>query len=448
MDYALLDTIKWLVENDSIKFIGEGSQLLKIEWNKKYNTIAAYVLIVLALGIAVYQIFDNLPYFRDVWNTIISLLMPFILGFSFAYIFYPILNWMECTALPFITRYRFTRRLYRSVGILLTVVLGISIIVVLFSFIIPELFKSVNGIISQITAYAPNVEKFLTDFLARFHMDEALAPTISSITNSVEKFFSQAFDLLSKSLSSIINATISTTINITSYVINIFVGVVISIYLWSSKETYFAQTKKLCYAYMPKNFVDRAISLLHEVNRIFSGFISGKLLDSVIIGILCYLGMLLLDIPFALLISVIVGVTNIIPYFGPFIGAIPSILLLLMVDPLKALWFAIFVLVLQQVDGNIIGPKILGDSTGLPAFWVIFSVTVFGGFFGFFGMLIGVPLFAVIYMLVRRSVNQHLSKKQLSASTADYASSENPLMRKGEKVKKPAHHSDKKQNKD
>lgn len=421
---------------------------MKIEWNKKYNTIAVYVLIVLALSIAVYQIFDNLPYFGGVWNTIIGLMMPFILGFSFAYIFYPILAWMERTALPFITRYRFTRRFYRSVGILLTLVLGISIILILFSFIIPELFKSVNGIISQITAYAPNIERFLTDFLARFHMEETLAPLVSSITSSVEKFFSQAFDLLSKSLSSIINATISTTINITSSVINIFVGVVISIYLWSSKETFFAQTKKLCYAYLPKNFVDRSISLLHDVNRIFSGFISGKLLDSVIMGVLCYVGMLLLDIPFALLISVIVGVTNIIPYFGPFIGAIPSILLLLMVDPLKALWFAIFILVLQQVDGNVIGPKILGDSTGLPAFWVIFSVTVFGGFFGFFGMLIGVPLFAVIYMLIRRSVNDHLSKKQLPVSTADYASQENPLMHKGERIEKPVRHGNKTKKKD
>mgnify|MGYP004530444515 CR=1 FL=1 len=421
-----------------------GVELLKIEWNKKYTTIAAYVLIVVAIGIAIYQLFDNLPYFHEVWNTIVKLMMPFILGVCFAYIFYPVLHWVERTALPFLTRYRCTRRFYRGLGILLTVLFVVAVILVLFSFVIPELLNSVNGIISQITAYAPNVDKILTDFLARFHLDSALAPAITSITSSIESFFSQAFDLLSKSLSGIINATISTTITITYTVINIFIGIIISIYLWSSKETFFAQTKKLCYAYFPQTFVDKTISLLHEANRIFSGFISGKLLDSMIIGLLCYIGMFLLNIPFALLISVIVGVTNIIPYFGPFIGAIPSILLLLMVDPMKALWFAIFILVLQQIDGNIIGPKILGDSTGLPAFWVIFAVTVFGGFFGFFGMLVGVPLFAVIYMLVRRSVNQKLEKKQLSVATESYASPENPLMHKGEKVEKPAHLGNKK----
>jgi len=208
----------------------------------------------------------------------------------------------------------------------------------------------------------------------------------------------------------------------------------IAIYLWGSKEKFIAQSKKVSYAYLPQKFVDRMILLLQEANKIFGGFISGKIIDSAIIGVLCYIGMLILNIPYALLISVIVGVTNVIPYFGPFIGAIPSILLLLMVDPVEAIWFGVFVLILQQIDGNIIGPKIIGESTGLSAIWVVFSVTIFGGIFGFVGMLLGVPLFAVIYSVLTRSVNERLAKKNLSVSTDYYASEINQIIKKGEKL--------------
>lgn len=405
---------------------------MKIEWNKKYTTISAYVLIVASIGMLIYFLFDNFTYFRNLGEMLFKVLTPFIIGFVFAYIFNPIMAYIECTMLPFITRSKLTRRTYRSISIFLTLILGIAVISVLFSFIIPELFKSVNGLISQIAAYIPNLERILENALNKLHIENSFDPLISNISTSIEQFFSQTFDLISKSLSGIINATI----NITSAIINVFVGIIIAIYLWSSKEMFFAQTKKLSYAFLPNSFVDKAITILHETNKVFGRFISGKIIDSAIIGVLCYLGMLILDIPFALLVSVIVGVTNIIPYFGPFIGAIPSIILLLMVDPVKALWFAFFILVLQQIDGNIIGPKILGESTGLSAFWVVFSVTVFGGLFGFVGMLIGVPLFAVIYTAVKRSVNRRLGIKNMPECTASYASENNPLIKKGDHIVK------------
>lgn len=403
---------------------------MKIEWNKKYTTISAYILIVATIGILVYFFFANFSYFRNVLNTIINVFTPFIIGIVFAYIFNPIMSYIELKALPFITRYKFTRRAYRNTSILLTLILGIAIISVLFSFIIPELFKNVNSLISQIAAYIPNLEKTLNDILHKLHIERSLEPVVSSISTSVEQFFSQTFNLISKSLSGVINATI----NITSTIINIFVGIVIAIYLWSSKESFFAQIKKFSYAFFPNTFVDKTSAVLLEANQIFGKFISGKIIDSAIIGVLCYIGMLILDIPFALLISVIVGVTNVIPYFGPFIGAIPSIILLLMVDPMNALWFAIFILVLQQIDGNIIGPKILGESTGLSAFWVVFSVTFFGGLFSFTGMLIGVPLFAVIYSAIKRAVNNKLKAKNMSTITTDYASEKAPIIKKGDRL--------------
>lgn len=408
---------------------------MKIEWNKKYTTISAYVLIVMTIAILIFQFFDNITYFRNILDTIFKLMMPFIYGFIFAYVFHPVLKWLETKALPYITKKKLSARTYRSIGILLTIIFAIALILLFSSFIIPELIASLKNIVSQITDYISNLENYLTTLFTNLKLGDTLTPIITKILNSMERFLNQMFDLFSESLSSIINTTINATINITSTVINIFVGIVISVYLWSSKETFFAQLKKLSYAFLPSKFVDRMIVLLCDTNKIFSGFISGKLLDSLIIGALCYLGMVLLGIPYALLISVIVGVTNIIPYFGPFIGAIPSILLLLMVDPIKALWFAIFILVLQQVDGNIIGPKILGDSTGLPAFWVIFAVTVFGGVLGFGGMLIGVPLFAVIYMLIRHAVNLRLQNKQLPTDTEAFASEANPILHKIKRIK-------------
>ncbi len=401
---------------------------MKIEWNKKYTTISAYVLIVASIGMLIYFFFANFSYFRSLIETFFNVLNPFVIGLIFAYVFNPIMTYIENVILPFITRNKFTRRAYRSISIFFTIILGIAVIAVLFSFIIPELLKSVNGLISQITAYIPNLERTIDNILSTLHINNSFDPLISNVSNAVEQFFNQTFDFISKSLGSVINATI----NITSTIVDIFVGIIIAIYLWSSKELFFAQTKKLSYAFLPDLLVDKLIALFHEANKIFGKFISGKIIDSAIIGVLCYIGMLILNIPFALLISVIIGVTNVIPYFGPFIGAIPSVLLLLMVDPIKAIWFAIFILVLQQIDGNIIGPKILGDSTGLSGFWVIFSVTVFGGIFGFTGMLIGVPLFAVIYTVIKRSVNNRLNAKELSANTASYASDSNPLIKKGE----------------
>lgn len=403
---------------------------MKFEWDKKYTTISVYVLIVATIGVIIFQTIDNLPYIYNLVGKFIGIISPFLLGLAFAYILFPVLKFFEEKVLPPITRRKLSRRTYRGIGIFLTIVLSIAVIAVLFSFIIPELFKNVNSIISQITAYAPKIENAVSDFLRRFNMEGSLASIIAAVTTAIQEFFSQTFTFISKSLGSVINATI----NITAAIIDVFIGIFIAIYLWASKEKFIAQTKKLCYAYLPSKFVDKSISLCREANMIFGSFISGKIIDSAIIGVLCYIGMLILGIPYALLISVIVGVTNVIPYFGPFIGAIPSILLLLMVDPVEAIWFTLFIFILQQIDGNIIGPKILGESTGLSAIWVIFAVTVFGGIFGFVGMLIGVPLFAMIYTLVSRSANNRLKDKNLSTDTFAYASENNKIIKRGERL--------------
>jgi predicted PurR-regulated permease PerM len=211
--------------------------------------------------------------------------------------------------------------------------------------------------------------------------------------------------------------------------LNIVLGLIISIYLLFDRERFFAQTKKLMAAILPRRANTLVTEIAQESHTIFQGFIVGKIIDSIIIGILCYIFMALLQFDFALLISVIVGVTNVVPYFGPFIGAIPGILILYIVEPKQALWFLIFIFLLQQFDGNILGPKILGDSIGISAFWVVFSITLFSGIFGILGMFIGVPLFALLYSLVKRFTAFLLRRKGESTSTRDYDSTVNPLLK-------------------
>ena len=198
----------------------------------------------------------------------------------------------------------------------------------------------------------------------------------------------------------------------TSGLLDVVVGIIIAIYLLLSKEIFYAQVKKLLFAFFPRRVAQATLNLTHDSNTIFCGFISGKILDSAIIGLLCYIGCLIFKFPSALLVSVIIGVTNVIPFFGPFIGAIPATLLILIQNPIKALWFVLFVLVLQQLDGNIIGPKILGNTTGLSSFWVLFAILLFGGLWGFVGMIVGVPLFAVIYDVIKKLVIHGLQRHQ------------------------------------
>lgn len=209
-------------------------------------------------------------------------------------------------------------------------------------------------------------------------------------------------------------------INVLSEVFNFLVGCIVSVYMLFGKETFAAQIKKMLYAGMQVERANMVLHITRKSNEIFGGFIIGKIIDSAIIGVLCFIGITILDMPYILLVSVIVGVTNVIPFFGPYIGAIPSTILIALADPLKGLYFLIFIIALQQLDGNVIGPKILGNSTGLSAFWVVFSILLGGGLFGFIGMIIGVPTFAVIYYIVKMVVEEKLKKKKLPPDTEHY----------------------------
>ena len=205
-----------------------------------------------------------------------------------------------------------------------------------------------------------------------------------------------------------------------SGIITAFVAVIVSIYLLFAKERFMGQIRKVMYAFFSAKEVKRAAHIISTAHNMFGGFITGKIIDSTIIGLLCFLGLSVMQMPNAVLVSFIVGVTNVIPYFGPFIGAVPGFILIAIISPLQGLIFLLFILVLQQIDGNIIGPMILGDSIGLSAFWVVFSILLFGGIFGIPGMFIGVPTFGVMYALIKETAAERLADKGLSADTADY----------------------------
>lgn len=209
-------------------------------------------------------------------------------------------------------------------------------------------------------------------------------------------------------------------IGVVKILFNVIIGIIISIYVLMSKEVFIGQSKKVVYAMFSGKKANAIIHTVHKSNEIFGGFISGKILDSLIIGILCFICLYFMKMPYSVLVSVIVGVTNVIPFFGPYLGAVPSTILIMLANPIQGLYFVIFILVLQQIDGNIIGPKILGDSTGLSSFWVVFAILMGGGLFGIPGMIIGVPLFAVIFYILRRALNYIIQKKQLPLDSKNY----------------------------
>lgn len=284
--------------------------------------------------------------------------------------------------------------------------------------IIPELIRSIQSIIFQFPMYVSNLTAWATGLLEN-------NPELEGIVNDLfNKSSTMLTDFLNTTVLPKVNALL---ISLSTGVIGFFkamwnfvIGFIISIYILGSKEVFAGQAKKIVYAFFDAPSANQIVSNVRFIHSTFSGFISGKIVDSIIIGIICFACTSIIGTPYAILVSVIIGVTNIIPFFGPWLGAIPSALLILMVNPLQCLYFVILILFIQQFDGNILGPKILGDSTGLSGFWVIFSITIFGGLFGVLGMVVGVPIFAVLYAGFRALVNRQLAKKKLPTDTQPY----------------------------
>ena len=406
---------------------------MKLNMNKKYTTIAVYAFLVIAAAITFFFVISEHSVVGRMAGTFFGLMTPFIYGAALAYVLNPVLNWLEKKVFPKVFGDRVSKRSRRGLGVLLTFLFGCAVVALFLAVLIPQIVESIDNLAQSIYAFLPQAQNFLNDLIAQYGTNEMLVDVpsmlgvdISDPSMALQRLATRSYTFLTQVLPNLFGGVM----RFTSGLLDVVVGIIIAIYLLLSKEIFYAQVKKLLFAFFPRRVAQATLNLTHDSNAIFCGFISGKILDSAIIGVLCFIGCSVLQMPYTVLVSFIVGVTNVIPYFGPFIGAIPSIFIIMIADPLKSLVFAVFVLILQQLDGNIIGPKILGDSTGLSAFWVIFAVTFFGGLFGFVGMLIGVPTFAVIYALVRNFAEFKLGKKGLKTQTPDFASQENPIFQK------------------
>lgn len=405
--------------------------------NKDYIKWGITAFLVVLGGFASYYVIFHLDSLSLTIRKLFVILMPVIDGFILAYLLAPLVNATEriiTTPLFVLIKKEDKKNPKRFLSIIITDVLVLWALFSFFSIVIPQIANSIRTILEQFPSYIntfslwisnllndnPEFQKSVMEFINQSTMDfttiinTKVLPQLNSIHN-VSEMLSQ--------FSGVINVITSVSMSVYSIVKevwNLVIGFIISIYLLASKELFAAQAKKVVYAFCSVNRANRFISNVRFAHKTFGGFFVGKILDSIIIGVICFAVTSILGTPFCVLISVIIGVTNIIPFFGPFLGAIPSTLLILFIDPLQALYFVIFVIILQQVDGNIIGPKILGSSTGLSSFWVIFSITLFGGIWGILGMIIGVPIFAILFAFMKSLIETRLTSKNLSAETKKY----------------------------
>ncbi len=405
--------------------------------NRDYIKWGITAFLVILGGFASYYVIFHLDSLSSTIRKFSVILMPIIDGFILAYLLAPLVNAAErniTTPIFELLKKEDRQSTKRIFSIIITDVLVLWGLYSFFAIVIPQIANSIRTILEQFPSYIttfslwisnllndnPEIQKSVMEFINESTIDfttlinTKVLPQLNSIRNVTE--------MLSQ-LSGVINVITSVSMSVYSIfreVWNLVIGFIISIYLLASKELFAAQAKKVVYAFCSVNRANRFISNVRFAHKTFGGFFVGKILDSIIIGVICFAVTSILGTPFCVLISVIIGITNIIPFFGPFLGAIPSTLLILFIDPLQALYFVIFVIILQQVDGNIIGPKILGSSTGLSSFWVIFSITLFGGIWGILGMIVGVPIFAVLFAFMKSLIETRLTSKDLSAETSKY----------------------------
>ena len=398
---------------------------MKFKINNKYFRWGMTGFCVLAAAIAFYYFIFHSSNIKLGFSTLIGILMPVVFGLVMGYLLTPVLNFVEGRILiPLCNKCRIResarrKKFIRGIGILITAFLFVALIYVLIAMLVSQIVPSIQGIVVNFDSYINNVMNWINQLLEdNEDIGEYVIRTIDKYSGQLEEWLQQLIPG-----TSLIKTVSISLINVLDVLWDFVIGFIISIYVLASKERFAAQAKKIIYAFFEKDTANIIIRNFRFTHKTFIGFLSGKIVDSIIIGILCFIGTTLMGTPYAILISLIIGVTNIIPFFGPFLGAIPSILLIFVVnpmEPLNCLYFAIFALALQQFDGNILGPKILGSSTGLTGFWVIFSITVFGGLFGVPGMIVGVPIFAIIYAGIRAAVNIRLEKRELPCETMAY----------------------------
>ena len=389
-----------------------------------YVKLGVTVFVTGAALIVLYEMITHFDGLREDLDRVNTILSPFIFGLVMAYLLCPVYNATvrrvyKLTAVRWKTK-RGALKFSRVIATVISLVVLIGVVGGLFAMVLPETIRSILGVVQVMPDRLNDLINWAENtFTAEKYPEVAeafeslVAQARDSFVEWTQNEFLPRLGVYMTQISQGVIVTLKT-------LLNILIGIIICVYVLNSKELFKAQTKKIISATMNKERSDAVFEFAYFTNKTFGGFINGKLIDSAIIGVLCFILMSILNLPYTILVSTIIGVTNIIPFFGPFIGAIPSAIIICLVSPLQAVYFLIMVLVLQQFDGNILGPKILGGTTGLASFWVMFAIIVCGGLFGFLGMVLGVPVFAVFYYYTRKFITKKLVKKNLPTSTTAY----------------------------
>ena len=346
-------------------------------------------------------------HFEDILGSIglvSGILKPFLLGFIFAFIFNVPMKKIE-TLLPMKNK-----GVERVISLLLSIVLVLAIVVIAVMIILPQLSENVMMFIDQLPGYISNVITWIEGLLVE--LDISSDVIFAGVIEELEKIQTSDINTIISKITSMIPGIALRVTNFTASIVDVFMGLVMAIYMLLSKETLFRQTKRLCKAVLNKQKYDYVLDVTHLSSKTFENFFTGQLTEAVIIGVLCYIGCKALGIPYASIAGVIIGCTNIIPIFGPIIGAAIGGLLILLVSPIKAVIFIVFSMILQQIESNLIYPKVVGESIGLSALWVLFAVTLGGGLFGVAGMIFGLPTFSIVYEMLRRWTNNRLKEKE------------------------------------
>ena len=392
---------------------------MKLRWDNQHVRWGVTSFLVIAASMLFYYGVFHMKTLITGIQTFLGILTPIVYGVVIAFLLTPVLNFLEKKIIyPLLARKEVSvgkkgRKAIRWACVILCMFLFLALIYALIMMILPELIRSIMGLIYSFPAYVKVIQKWLQSFIEKWNLNSDALDTLNqSITTAQDYLTTNILPQMQEMLKNI-SAGVFELIN---FLKNFLIGAIVSLYLMADKEGFIAKAKMLTYAIFNTQHANFIIHSMRFTNRTFIGFFSGKILDSAIIGVLCYIGMNFLNMPYILLISVIIGVTNVIPFFGPYLGAIPSIFLILLVDPLQAIYFAIFILVLQQFDGNILGPKILGDLTGIKPLWVIFGIVIGGAYFGAVGMFLGVPTVAVFMYLADLFIESKLKKKKIDLS--------------------------------
>ena len=399
----------------------------RFRWDKKYLYWGVTAFCVIAAAIVFFMLLNHLGVMRSGLHRLFTILSPFVWGLVIAYLLYPLMRIYQRDLFTPAFRAllkksrradRLVPKLAKGFSVLLAEISLLIILGALLWMVVPQLYTSVEHIVVNSSEYIETADAWIAEVLTDYpEIESAVSGTFGNISEGLVGF---ATDNLLPEIKSLLSSLTTSVYSVARGIYNVIIGLVVSVYVLLGRETFSAHGKKVLYSVFSLEAAEKILEALHFTNNVFMGFISGKILDSLIIGILCYVGCSVLHIEYAVLVSCIVGVTNVIPFFGPLFGMIPSAFFILMESPMHALVFLIFVLLLQQFDGNILGPKILGSSVGIGGFWVLFAIIVGGGLFGFVGMLVGIPVFVVLYTLMKNLVNRKLQRSGLPVETETY----------------------------